>query len=69
MTRINGLCFESWMIAYGKVGDQFYSDKEDRHLTAMSSTHKRNIVTERIIAVTTAKKEPQSKMITKVILL
>lgn len=28
---------ESWMIANGKTGEYFYSDKMDRHLTAIST--------------------------------
>lgn len=60
---------ESWMIANGKAGEHFYSDKMDRHLTALSNHHKRKIVTERLITVTTGGKEPISKYITKVTLL
>jgi hypothetical protein len=60
---------ESWMIANGKVGDIFYSDKMDRHLTAISTQHNRKITTERLITVTTGGKTPISKYITKVTLL
>ena len=60
---------ESWMIANGKTGEHFYSDKMDRHLTAISTHHKRKIITERLITVTTGGKEPKSKYITKVTLL
>ena len=60
---------ESWMIVNGKSGEQFYSDKADRHLTAISTHHKRKIKTERLITVTTGGKVPESKYITKVILL
>lgn len=60
---------ESWMIANGEAGEHFYSDKMDRHLTALSSHHKRKILTERLIATTTGGKEPISKYITKVTLL
>ena len=49
--------------------DHFYSDKPDRHLTSISAHHKRKIKTERMIAVTTGGKEPESKYITKVTLL
>lgn len=67
MGRPKGQCtLESWMIANGKVGDSFYSDKMDRHLTAISTHYKRKIVTERLITVTTGGKEPISKYITKV---
>lgn len=60
---------ESWMIVNGKAGEHFYSDKMDRHLTALSNHHNRKIVTERLITVTTGGKEPISKYITKVTLL
>jgi hypothetical protein len=60
---------ESWMIVNGKQGEHFYSDKADRHLTAISNYHNRKIITERLITVTTGGKEPKSKYITKVTLL
>jgi hypothetical protein len=60
---------ESWMIANGKKGEHFYSDKKDRHLTAISAHHKRKITTERLITITTGGKDPQSKYIIKVTLL
>lgn len=60
---------ESWMIANGKVGDYFYSDKMDKHLTAISTHHQRKITTERLITITTGGKEPNAQYITKVTLL
>lgn len=60
---------ESWMIANGKMGNTFYSDKMDRHLTAIATHHKRKILTERLITITTGGKSPKSKYITKVTLL
>lgn len=60
---------ESWMIANGKAEQHFYSDKMDRHLTAIATYYKRKIVTERLITITTGGKEPKSKYITKVTLL
>lgn len=60
---------ESWMIANGKKGEVFYSEKLDRHLTAISSHHKRKISTERLITITTGGKNPQAKYIIKVTLL
>ena len=60
---------ESWMIANGKSGDHFYSDKQDKHITAISSHHQRKVLTERMITVTTGGKIPISKYITKVTLL
>ena len=61
---------ESWMIANGKKGEHFYSDKRDGHLTAISSHHNRKILTERMIVVSFVKeKETKSKYIVKVTLL
>ena len=60
---------ESWMMANGKSGQQFYSDKIDRHLTAIATHHNRKISTERLITVTTGKNNPIANSITKVTLL
>ena len=60
---------ESWMIANGKSGDHFYSDKMDRAITASATYYNRKIVTERLITITTGGKEPIAKYITKVTLL
>jgi len=61
--------FESWMIANGNTGEHFYSDKMDRHITAISTHHKRKVKTERLIAITTGGKTVVGKYITKVTLL
>lgn len=47
---------ESWMIANEKEGKVFYSDKMDRHITAIASKLKRKVVTERLITITTGGK-------------
>lgn len=60
---------ESWMMVNGKPGDVFYSEKMDRHLTAIANYYQRRIVTERVIAVSMGKKSAESKYITKVIIL
>jgi len=60
---------ESWMIANGKIGDSFYSEKMDRHITAIATHHKRKVKTERLLLVTTAKINPVAKFITKCTLL
>ena len=60
---------ESWMIANGKEGDYFYSEKMDKHITAIASHHKRKISTERQLIVTTGKANPSASFITKVTLL
>jgi hypothetical protein len=57
------------MIANGKEGQVFYSEKKDRHLTAIATHHQRKILTERLIAVTTGKEEPVATNLTKVTLL
>lgn len=60
---------ESYMMTNGKAGESFYSDKMDRHLTALSSHYNRKIITERLITVTTAGKKLVANNITKVTIL
>lgn len=60
---------ESWFIANGKEGQVFYSEKKDRHLTAIATYHQRKILTERLITVTTGKLIPIAATLTKVTLL
>jgi hypothetical protein len=60
---------ETYIITNGKAGEHFYSDKTDGHLTAIASNVSRKITTQRLIAVTTAKSNPEAKYITKVTLL
>jgi hypothetical protein len=60
---------ESWMIANGKKGKHFYSDKMDNHLTAISTYYNRKIKTEKLITIKTKDKKIESKFITKVTLL
>lgn len=60
---------ESWMIANGQEGQQFYSDKMDRHLTSIATHHKRKITTERLLVVTTAKSIPIASYVTRITLL
>lgn len=59
---------DSWMIENCEVGYSFYSDKDDRHLTALAAQRKRRISTERLITITTGGKDPVAKYITKVTL-
>jgi len=59
---------ESWAILNGKEGHSFYSEKPDKHLTAIATHHGRKIVTERQLVVTTAKSKPIAQYITKVTL-
>lgn len=60
---------ESWMIANGKEGDVFYSEKLDRHLTAIATHHSRKISTERVLVVTTAKSTPECRYLVRVTIL
>lgn len=60
---------ESWMMVNGKAGQVFYSEKKDKHLTALSVHYERKIITERLIAVTTGKEVPSASNLTKVTLL
>jgi hypothetical protein len=70
MSKLNTqYTFESWAIANGKPGKVFYSDKKDKHLTAIATHHGRKITTERLIVVSTGKSEPYASYITKVTLL
>lgn len=61
---------ESWMIANGKKGDHFYSDKEDKYLTALSAYYKRKITTERVICIKPIKnvRKIEANYVTKVTL-
>jgi hypothetical protein len=60
---------ESWMLANGKVGAVFYSEKKDRHITAIATHYGRRISTERILAVSTAKSTPNALYIVRVTIL
>lgn len=59
---------ESWMMVNGKEGQVFYSEKKDRHITAIATHHGRKITTERLVAVTTGKENPIASNLTKVTL-
>lgn len=60
---------ESWMLVNGKKGKHFYTDKQDKHLTALATYYGRKIRTERMVVITTGGKEPKAKYITKVVLI
>lgn len=64
----NPSTIESWMIVNGKKGKEFYTEKQDKHLTALSTYYGRKITTERMMVITTGGKEPKAKYITKVVL-
>jgi hypothetical protein len=61
--------YESWAIANAKNGTIFYTDKEDKHITALSTYYQRPLKTERLLTVTTGGKTPLAKYITKVTIL
>lgn len=62
--------FESYAICNLRKGSHFYSDKQDKHLTALCSYYKKNIKTERIITIKVkGDYEVESKYITKVTIL
>jgi hypothetical protein len=69
MWRPAGLTdIDSFIICNGKENLVYYSQKKDSQLTALAATHKRKILTERVVSVEGGKK-PIAVAITKVILL
>lgn len=60
---------ESWMIANGKAGQSFYSEKQAKHLTAIASAHNRKIETEQMVVVSTSKEKVQAGKIIKITLI
>lgn len=60
---------ESYFLANGKKGDQFYSTKQDRHLTAISTYYERSIRTERMIVINAGGKTPIAEYIVRVTIL
>lgn len=61
--------FESIALANGKKGDIFYTEKLQKHLTAIAVFHKRKIQTERIVAIKAGGTEPEAKYITRITIL
>ena len=57
------------MVANGKKGQQFYTTKPDRHITAIATTSGRKVTTERIIAINPQKPEMPNEKLTRVTLL
>ena len=53
--RIKGkpTTMETYMMAYGKIGATFFSQKSDKHLTATAHNYNRKITTQRHFAITT----------------
>ena len=57
---------ETWMMQNAKSGDVFYSDKMDKHLTAMANYYKRAIKTERLLTVSPIWEEQSVTKITRI---
>lgn len=62
------MVLESYMIKNGDTGDFFYSEKQDKNLTAIATYYKRKISTQRFVLVTTGKTSPEAINLTKVTL-
>lgn len=63
------ISMEGFMISKGQSGDKFYTEKPDRHITALANYYKRRVSTERVIAVTKSGEEASASLITKVTLI
>jgi hypothetical protein len=61
--------YESWAIKNAKSGYVFYSEKQDKDITSIASAHKRKVLTERVIVISSKNKQPEAKMITKITIL
>lgn len=57
---------ETWMMQNAKSGDVFYSDKMDKHLTAMANYHKRTIKTERLLTVSPVWEDQSTTKVTRI---
>lgn len=57
---------ETWMMQNAKSGDVFYSDKMDKHLTAMANYYKRTIKTERLLTISPVWEEQSVTKITRI---
>lgn len=61
--------FEGWALKNSNAGETFFTEKNDKSMTAFAKYYKRKIKTERIIAVTGDKVKPTAFSLTKVTLL
>ena len=68
-TKGKTLTIESHVLSVGKSGMQFYTDKSDKHITAIASYYYKKVATERLIAVQVGKTPLKAKYITKVTIL
>jgi hypothetical protein len=60
---------EGWMLKNGMVGQTFFTEKNDKSMTAFAKYYNRKVKTERIIAVTGDKIKPTAYSLTKVTIL
>lgn len=60
---------EGMMLKKGDAGQHFFTDKQDKSMTAFANYYKRKIKTERVIAITGFKQEPTAITLTKVTIL
>ena len=60
---------EGWMLKNAEVGDCFFTEKNDKSMTAFAKYYNRKVKTERVIAVTGFKTKPSAVSLTKVTLL
>jgi hypothetical protein len=67
--KIKSASIEGIMLKKGNEGDYFYTDKQDKSMTAFATYYKRKIKTERVIAITGYKQEPKALTLTKVTIL
>lgn len=60
---------EGWMLKNGNVGQTFFTEKNDRSMTAFANYYNRKVKTERVIAVIGDKLKPTAYSLTKVTLI
>ena len=56
---------ESLLLSQAKKGTTFYTEKDDKHMTAMAIYYKREIKTQRIVAIVD-KENPSAIKLTRV---
>lgn len=60
---------EGWVMLNGKPGDEFLTTSLDKTVTSQANYYKRKISTERMLIVSSAKKEPTASYVLKVTIL
>lgn len=58
--------YEGWTLFNAKAGDTFFTEKQDKDISAMASYYKRKVLTERLVVVTPCYTNPSVKPIIKV---